>query len=211
MLGVDISDFKERIDKVGLALMSTVEAKEQSVKAEGIGEDLSINLFCWDADRLALMLQARPHVQTSDPDERFDAITKVSCIVRRGWGITAFTMASEGYISLKPEETEGIGLRQAFAEGKPVKECLTVTHVENNRVTMIVRPYTYTVPRLVVWDDDIYYPGRTLVRDQDGMYANMFDRVLNTVDVDDAPEDYATFYEELSDGVLEAGFYIQQF
>ena len=211
MLFVDISDFKERIDKVGLALMSTVEAKEQSVKDEGIGEDLAINMFCWEDDRLALMIQARPHVQTSDPLKRFDAVTKVACILRRGWGITAFTMASEGYISLKPEETEGLGLRQAFAEGKNVKECLTVTHVENNRVTMVVRPYSYTVPRLVVWDDDIYYPGRTLVRDQDGMYANMFDRVLTTIEVDEAPEDYDTFYDELSSGVLEAGFYIQQF
>jgi hypothetical protein len=211
VLVVDISDFKERIDKVGLALMSTVEAKEQSVKDEGIGEDLAINLFCWEDDRLALMLQARPQVQDSHPDERFDSVSRVACIVRRAWGITAFTMASEGYISTKPEETEGIGLRRAFAEGKNVKECLTVTHVENNRVTMVVRPYTYTVPRKVLWDDDIYYPGRTLVRDQDGMYANMFDRVLTTIEVDELPEDYDTFYDELSSGVLEAGFYIQQF
>jgi hypothetical protein len=92
-----------------------------------------------------------------------------------------------------------------------VKECLTVTHVEDGRVTMVVRPYSYTVPRKVLWDDDIYYPGRTLVRDQDGMYANMFDRVLTTIETDEAPEDYITFYDELSSGVLEAGFYIQQF
>jgi len=208
---VEISDFKERIDKVGLALMSTVEAKEQSVQAEGIGEDLAINMFCWEDDRLALMLQARPSIQNANMDERFDAITKVACIVRRGWGITAFTMASEGYISLKPEETKGMSLKRAFIEGKAVKECLTVTHIENNRVTMVARPYSYTVPRKVVWDDDIYYPGRTLVRDQDGMYANMFDRVITSVDVDETPEDYDTFYDELSNGVLELGFYIQQF
>jgi hypothetical protein len=210
-LGVEIADFKERIDKVGLALMSTVEAKEQSVKDEGIGEDLAINVFCWEKDKLVLMLQARPHIQTSEPDERFGSLTRVACIARRGWGITAFTMASEGYISLRPEETEGIELKRAFVEGKSVKECLTVTHVEDGRVTMVVRPYSYTVPRKVLWDDDIYYPGRTLVRDQDGMYANMFDRVLTTVETDDAPEDYITFYDELSSGVLEAGFYIQQF
>ena len=208
---MEISDFKERIDKVGLALMSTVEAKEQSVQAEGIGEDLAINMFCWEDDRLALMLQARPSIQNANMDERFDAITKVACIVRRGWGITAFTMASEGYISLKPEETKGMSLKRAFIEGKAVKECLTVTHIENNRVTMVARPYSYTVPRKVVWDDDIYYPGRTLVRDQDGMYANMFDRVITSVDVDETPEDYDTFYDELSNGVLELGFYIQQF
>ena len=211
MLGVDISDFKERLDKVSLALMSTVEAKEQSVKDEGIGEDLAINLFCWEQDRLTLMLQARPVVQHSDADKRFTSISRVACIVRRGWGITAFTMASEGYISLEPEETKGIGLKQGFIDGRAVKECLTVTHVEDNRVTMVVRPYTYTVPRKVVWDDDIYYPGRTLVRDQDGMYANMFDRVLNTVEIEQPPEDHTTFYDELSVGVLASGFYIQQF
>ena len=211
MLFVDISDFKERIDKVGLALMSTVEAKEQSVKDEGIGEDLSINMFCWQDDRLALMLQARPSVQYASIDERFDAITKVSCIVRRGWGITAFSMASEGYISLKPDETQWSSLKQAFIDGGAVKECLTVTHVENSRVTIVARPYSYTVPRKVVWDDDIYYPGRTLVRDQDGMYANMFDRVLTSVEAEEPPEDYETFYDEISSGVLELGFYIQQF
>jgi hypothetical protein len=88
---------------------------------------------------------------------------------------------------------------------------LTVTHVENNRVTIVARPYSYTVPRKVVWDDDIYYPGRTLVRDQDGMYANMFDRVLTSVDAEEPPEDCETFYDEISSGVLELGFYIQQF
>jgi hypothetical protein len=35
--------------------------------------------------------------------------------------------------------------------------------------------------------------------------------VLTTVETDEAPEDYITFYDELSNGVLEAGFYIQQF
>jgi len=43
------------------------------------------------------------------------------------------------------------------------------------------------------------------------MYANMFNRVLTTIEVDELPEDYDTFYDELSSGVLEAGFYIQQF
>jgi hypothetical protein len=43
------------------------------------------------------------------------------------------------------------------------------------------------------------------------MDANMFDRVLTSVDAEEPPEDCETFYDEISSGVLELGFYIQQF
>ena len=194
-----------------MALMSTVEAKEQSVDSEGIGEDLNINIFCWQLDNLAIMLQAKTNVQQANIDHRFDLITKVACISRRGWGVTAFTMASEGYISITPEETRDTELKQGFIDGKGVKECLTVTHIDNGRVTIVVRPYTYTVPRKMVWGDDIYYPGRTIVRQQDGKFPNMFDRVLTTIEVDELPDDADTYYDELSKGIEDIGFWIQRF
>jgi hypothetical protein len=64
-LVVQLSFFEERLDKISLALMSSVEAKEQSVKEFGIGEDIAMNLFCWDGPVLKLMLQTRPDIQAS--------------------------------------------------------------------------------------------------------------------------------------------------
>ena len=209
---MELSLFEKRLDKISLALMSSVEAKEQSVTEFGIGEDIAMNLFCWQGPRLAVMLQARPDVQISSHVERFDAFTNVACIARRGWGITAFTLVSEGWVSLDPSQTAGKVLAEAYLEqDSPVKECLTVTHIEDRSVTFVVRPYKYGVPRTVEWEDEIYYPGKTLMRGQNGMYPKMFDRVLNTIDTAEQPEDVDEFYDVLSHGILQAGFYCQVF
>ena len=209
---MELSLFEERLDKISLALMSSVEAKEQSVKEYGIGEDIAMNLFCWEGAALRLMLQARPDIQQGDHVERFDAFTNISIIARKGWNITAFTLVSEGWVSTQPEETRGIPLAEAYLQpGSPVKECLTVTHVEDGIVTFVVRPYKYGIPRLVNWEDEIYYPGKVMVRGQNSIYPNMFDRVLRTIEAEEVPQDLETFYEVLSHGILQAGFYCQMF
>jgi hypothetical protein len=209
---VDLSLFEERIDKISLALMSSVEAKEQSVKEFGIGEDIAMNLFCWKQGALTLMLQAKPDIQLGDHVERFDAFTNVSIIARKGWGITAFTLVSEGWVSTDPSATRDKPLAEAYLDqDSPVKECITVTHVEDSAVTFVVRPYKYDVPRKVEWSDEIYYPGKTLVRGQNGIYPNMFDRVLTTIDEETPPEDLDTYYDILGHGILQAGFYCQVF
>ena len=192
--------------------MSTVEAKEQSVKEFGIGEDISMNLFCWDGAVLKLMLQTRPDIQASNHVERFDAFTNVACIVRKGWNISAFTLVSEGWVSTDPLTTRGRPLAEAYLDkDSPVKECLTVCHVEDGTVTFVTRPYTYGVPRTVEWEDEIYYPGKTLLRGQDGIYPNMLNRVLTTIDTEETPQDAQEFYDVLSHGILQAGFYCQVF
>jgi hypothetical protein len=209
---VELSYFEERLDKISLGLMSSVEAKEQSVKEFGIGEDISMNLFCWNGPVLKLMLQTKPDLQLSNHVERFDAFTNVACIVRRGWGITAFTMVSEGWVSTDPMATKGRRLVDAYLDkDSPVKECITVCHVEDGTVTFVTRPYTYGVPRTVEWEDEIYHPGRTLLRGQEGMYPNMFNRVLTTIEVEPIPQDTEEFYDVLSHGILQAGFYCQVF
>ena len=209
---MELSYFKERLDKISLALMSTVEAKEQSVKEFGIGEDISMNLFCWNGPHLRLMLQTRPDIQASNHVERFDAFTNVACIVRKGWDISAFTLVSEGWVSTDPLTTRGRPLAEAYLDkDSPVKECLTVCHVEDGTVTFVTRPYTYGVPRTVEWEDEIYYPGKTLLRGQDGIYPNMLNRVLTTIDTEETPQDAQEFYDVLSHGILQAGFYCQVF
>jgi hypothetical protein len=62
-----------------------------------------------------------------------------------------------------------------------------------------------------VWEDEIYHPGKTLLRGQEGMYPNMFNRVLTTIDAEPIPQDTEEFYDVLSHGILQAGFYCQVF
>jgi hypothetical protein len=212
VLDMDLSLFEHRLDKINLALMSSVEAKEQSVKEYGIGEDINMNLFCWDDSTLRLMLQARPDIQEADHVERFDAFTNVSIIARKGWGVSAFTLISEGWVSTDPLRTKGKSLAESYLDkDSPVKECMTVTHVEDRAVTFVVRPYRYGVPRTVEWEDEIYYPGKTIVRGQNSAYPTMFDRVLTTIEPEELPEDEEAFYDVLSHGILQAGFYCQVF
>jgi hypothetical protein len=208
-----LSDFDNRLDKIGLALMSGVEAKNDSVKEFGIGEDLSMNLFLWRANRLKIMLQLRSDIQKLNQRDRFSAVTDALAITRKAWGIDAVSLISEGYFSEDPEKTKDIELKTAFLDpNSGVSECLTVAHVEDGYVTFVVKPYRYDVPRTVVWGDEIYHPGSSMVRDQNGMYPNMFHRVVTTIEPerDDEIFDKDTYYETISTGLYEAGFFIQQ-
>lgn len=211
-LVVKLSSFDNRLDKISLALMSSVEAKNESVKSFGIGEDLAMNLFCWRGNRLRLMIQLRSDVQHSKPIERFQALTDAVCITRRGWGIDGYTLMSEGYVSSDPSRTQHVELKRAFLDpNSGVKECITVTHVEDGYVTFVVKPYTYGVPRIVNWEDEIYHPGRSIVRNQDGLYPNMLHRAITTIEPEGEVFDLETFYDTLSRGLLDAGFLCQMF
>jgi hypothetical protein len=194
--------------------MSGVEAKNDSVKEFGIGEDLSMNLFLWRANRLRVMLQLRNDIQKLNQRDRFSAVTDALAVTRKGWGIDAVTLISEGYFSQDPEKTKGMELKHAFLDpNSGVSECLTVAHVEDGYVTFVIKPYHYDVPRAVVWDDEQYHPGSSMVRDQNGMYPNMFHRVLTTIEPEPDNDifDAATYYETLSTGLYNAGFFCQLF
>lgn len=208
-----LSDFDNRLDKIGLALMSGVEAKNDSVKEFGIGEDLSMNLFLWRGKRLRLMLQLRNDIQRLNQKDRFAAVTDALVITRKGWGVDGISLISEGYYSTDVDKTKDMELKSAFLDPQSgVRECLTVTHVEDGYCTFVVKPYRYDVPRTVLWDDELYHPGSSMVRDQNGMYPNMFHRVVTTIkpERDDEIFDKETFYETLSTGLYDAGFFIQQ-
>lgn len=211
-LDVRLDKFDNRLDKMALALMSGVEAKNDSVKEFGIGEDLPISIFCWKNDKLRLMLQLRADIQKATQQERFEAITTAACVTRRGWGVDEFSLVSEAYVSHDPLLTKGIELKQAFVDPEfKVSECLTVMHVDSERVSFVVKTYRYNVPRVVVWGDEEYQPGSTMVRSQDGMYPNMFNRVITTIDSEMEPFDVTEFYNTLSHGLVDSGFYCQLF
>ena len=211
---VELSTFDNRIDKIGLALMSAVEAKSDSVKEFGIGEDLAINLFCWRENKLRVMLQLRHEVQNLNHIDRFNAVMSALSITRRGWGIDAISLVSEGYVSIDPESSAGLSLKDEFVNPKSnIRECLTVAHLEDGHVTFVVKPYRYDVPRLVVWDEEWYHPGSSMVRNQDAMYPNMMHRIVTEVEVDiiDDSIDLEVFDEVLVKGLHDAGFFCQLF
>ena len=212
--GVELSTFDNRIDKIGLALMSAVEAKSDSVKEFGIGEDLAINLFCWRENKLRVMLQLRHEVQNLNHMDRFNAVMSALSITRRGWGIDAISLVSEGYVSIDPEASAGLSLKDEFINPKSnIRECITVAHLEDGHVTFVVKPYRYNVPRLVVWDEEWYHPGSSMVRNQDAMYPNMMHRIVTEVEVDviDDSVDLEVFDEVLARGLHDAGFFCQLF
>ena len=209
-----LSTFDNRIDKIGLALMSAVEAKSDSVKEFGIGEDLAINLFCWRENKLRVMLQLRHEVQNLNHMDRFNAVMSALSITRRGWGVDAISLVSEGYVSTDPDATAGLNLKDEFINPKSnIRECITVAHLEDGHVTFVVKPYRYNVPRLVVWDEEWYHPGSSMVRDQDGMYPNMMHRIVTEIEVDaiDDSVDLEVFDEVLARGLHDAGFFCQLF
>lgn len=211
-LDVRLDSFSNRLDKIALALMSGVEAKNDSVKMYGIGEDLPISIFCWKGNRLKLMLQLRADVQKATQQERFDAIGTAAMVTRRGWGIDEFTLVSEAYVSHDPLLTKGIELKQAFVDPEyKVNECLTVMHVDAERATFVVKTYTYDVPRMVIWGDEEYEPGSTMVRSQDGMYPKMLSKVISSIEQEPEPFDVDEFHKTLSQGLLDSGFYCQIF
>jgi hypothetical protein len=199
--------YPHRLDKLAVSLLSAVNAKEQCVKQYGIGEDLPMSVFCWKEDRLELVLSLAQTPETRDHTERFKRVSEALCIVKKGWGVDAFTMVSEGWVSTNPEATSGRELGEVYVEkDSPVSECLAITHVENDEVTFIAKPYKQLWGRKIEWEDELYFPGKTLVRGQNAMYPNLFARVLDEVAYEEPPEDEDTYYASLSDGLSKKGF-----
>ena len=160
------------------------------------------------------MLQLRHEVQNLNHMDRFNAVMSALSITRRGWGVDAISLVSEGYVSTDPDATAGLNLKDEFINPKSnIRECITVAHLEDGHVTFVVKPYRYNVPRLVVWDEEWYHPGSSMVRDQDGMYPNMMHRIVTEVEVDaiDDSVDLEVFDEVLARGLHDAGFFCQLF
>lgn len=199
--------YRHRLDKISISLLSAVQAKEQCIKEYGIGEDMPMSIICWKEDRIEIMLSLAEPPGRKKPQRRFMKVSEGLCIVRKGWGVDAFTMVAEGWVSTNPGATSGRELSEAYVEkDSPVSECLALIHVENDEVTFLAKPYRQTWGRIVEWSDELYFPGKTRVQGQDAMYPNLFARVLNEVEYEAPPEDEETYYAALGDGLLKQGF-----
>lgn len=207
---VEVS-YEGRMMKLAMVLATAVQAKTESVKEHGIGEDLNQCLYGWRKDRLAVITQMTDAMQRRPHHDRFVATSEAAAILRQGWGIDSLTMVAEGFVSNAPSETDGTNLANEFAKGNPaVREAITITHVTGDEVSFVTKSYKYAVPKSVVWDEENFVPGRQRVVGEDGMYPLLFAKALE-LSVSDpaamgASELGAQFYDALAFGMVARGF-----
>lgn len=202
--------------KIALAVTSAQLAKSTCVQEFGIGEDLSMNFFGWDEDRLSVVCQMKQELMRETPEERLERCAELCNVLRRYWGVNALSMVAEGYCSFSPSETAGSELSQAFLDPKkPVKECITVTQVSesgDSRIgyitTIVAIPYTYELGRIISWHDMIVYQDGKQENFRNARYPSAMNKALKHKVVDDLPDEA---YDELRQLILANGFHIEEF
>lgn len=205
------NNYDSRMMKLAMVLATAVEAKNEMVAEGGIGEDINQVLYGWCGGSLSVVSQMTDVVQRQTPYERFMAVSSAVAILRLGWGLDAISMVAEGYVSSNPIDTYDKNLAKEFAIGnRAVNECLTVTHVANDEVSFVSKGYSYDVPKKVIWHEEVFVPGRMMVRNEESMYPLLFHTALKLPysQPDDevmwlASDDY---YKALVFGLLANGF-----
>ena len=208
--------FENRMMKLAMVLATAVEAKTENVAEMGIGEDLNQVLYGWKGSKLVVLTQMTDSMQRESHEARFMAVSGACAVLRQGWGVDSLSMVAEGYVSNCPSETDGKKLHVEFANGNPcVKEAITITHVAGEEISFVTKSYSYTTPRKVVWDEEVFEPGRLRVNGQEGMYPLMFSKALE-LPVDTPRKSvmkYASddFYGVLITGLVGHGFQTKSF
>lgn len=197
--------YPESLDKVALAVESAKVAKSMIVKQEGFGEDLSFNLMAWRDSELVAVAQLS-QIHMADEEERYGKIVQAACVLRQGWGTTAFTMVAEGYCSTNPEESRGKNMAQLFASPASdfIKECLAFTHVQEDGILFVVVPYRCVPPRKVEYYKPMTHPGSGVVRE--ARYPLSLHKALEMPYIPDDTLDEDLLREELANGLTEIGF-----
>jgi hypothetical protein len=201
-----MNEYPEMLDKVALAVESTKVAKSLVVQQEGIGEDLNFSLMAWTDGDLRIVVQLKNEYM-KDHEDRYERLVQAACIIRQGWGATAFTMVAEGFCSTNPAESKGKDLAQLFAAVNVdyVRECLAFTHIEEDDILFVVVPYSYVPPRKVLFSDVLQHRGASVLRD--GRYPLALFKALELEDDfshDDYDEDIVL--DVLARGLVDLGF-----
>lgn len=145
------------MEKITLACESAKVAKSFTTHEEGIGEDLSYNIIGWHGTLVTAIAQLRYDLIASE--DRLVRVMEAIKAFRLGYCIDAVTFVAEGYCTKDPSLVNmSIPLRYQFVSNHHVRECLTVSHVEQQSVKVLAIPYTYEVGRTVRFDDPILYP-----------------------------------------------------
>lgn len=198
-----LETYPDPLDKLALALESACIAKAYEVKAEGIGEDLRLNLFAWNDHHLVASAQL---VQDFDTRvERLGAVAVAAQVLRAGFHADTFTLIMEGFCALDTNtDVLGADLARAFAAGDPnIKECLVGLNVNIDQAHIALTPYTYQVGRIVDFLPPIIHPPLDPAQ---SLYPAVLHKAIDETDPADIPQDVDTFYDELADGLRRTGF-----
>lgn len=205
--------YPDEFGKVALALTSAQIAKQASVVAEGIGEDLAFNFIGWKEGKLKVITQLNSSLMKEAPIDRLFRCSDMCRTLRAHWEIDAISMIAEGYCSKDIAKTRGLDLAKAFVEqGDAVNECITVTHVEvpvgeiddSPMVSLVSVPYTYGDKRKVQFGNLSVYPQGAVNVLRDRSYPAMMYKTMN--------ESYyieETDTNQVVEKLLKMGFHVQ--
>lgn len=197
--------YETDFDKIALCVESIKTAKTSLIDEDGIGSDLNINIFGWRNNELATIIQLK-NTFTTPKNKRIESIIEASIIMRRGWGITEYTLAAEGYCSISPAETQGENLAQLFAsKDSPVKECISFTHLKEDDHTFVAMPYQVKLGRKVDFGDVLWFNGGKAMRDIEYPAALKASLKLKTEPVDTSM-DREIYFGTLASAIMHCGF-----
>jgi len=197
--------YETDFDKIALCVESIKTAKTSLIDEDGIGSDLNINIFGWRNNELATIIQLKNTFATPK-NKRIESLIEASIIMRRGWGITEYTLAAEGYCSISPAETQGENLAQLFAsKDSPVKECISFTHLKEDDHTFVAMPYQVKLGRKVDFGDVLWFNGGKAMRDIEYPAALKASLKLKTEPVDTSM-DRETYFGTLASAIMHCGF-----
>ena len=197
--------YETDFDKIALCVESIKTAKTSLIDEDGIGSDLNINIFGWRNNELATIIQLK-NTFTTPKNKRIESLIEASIIMRRGWGITEYTLAAEGYCSISPAETQGENLAQLFAsKDSPVKECISFTHLKEDDHTFVAMTYQVKLGRKVDFGDVLWFNGGKAMRDIEYPAALKASLKLKTEPVDTSM-DREIYFGTLASAIMHCGF-----
>ena len=199
--------YPDRDMKIALCLQSSMVAKQTAVKEMGIGEDLTFTLFGWQGENMSVISTMAKQFMAEDPEDRLQRVAVAATIQRKGWGCDSFSFVAEAYCSLDAARTTGKALSKAFTEpNSPVYECITVTHVDSEGITIATQPYRILVGKRVEWLQPLVNEKASGLRD--AKYPAVLWQILK-MEIEKSPYESETFFQVLADGLAEDGFFTQ--
>jgi len=162
-----VNKYDDAMSKMALSLTSAQVAKNYIVGDFGIGEDLPFTFFFWQNADLLFAAQMRKDLMLLPVEQRLGRCLEMATRIATSFiNVSAITFVAEAFETLDKTRLDGRELRAAFVEEKDlVRECLTVTHCEQNRVnrqfelTLASLPYEYKLGRMIDWGVPLGFEG----------------------------------------------------
>jgi hypothetical protein len=197
-----VDAYPDRTDKLLLACESAKVAKQYTIMEEGIGEDLAYNVMCWRHDFITAIFQLKS--EHANSEDRLNRTLEAIAVARFGFRADAISFIAEGYCAADPSEVDLTKpLSEQFVSNQEVRECLTVTHLEDGDTEIIALPYVYAVPRHVNWGTPLRYPAHPT----DNQFVKSIHNILE-LRVDQQRVDDDTWNAAIAADVEAFGFHV---